>query len=113
MPMPVSPKRLSPEEEQARRDELSTLLLSAVGSQSTLDALPADYRDRVIEREVRVVAMIGDLSQTEQVAAWQSILSRATVSVDPSYGTWDPATFVVATNAVPGFGSSGDVKQTL
>lgn len=98
-----SPKKLSAEDEAAQRTDLESQLLDALGGdQAVMDRIPDAYVERLVGRLVHSTVLFSDIPSEERPAAAQALFGVYDIEVDPKYGQWDPTSFQVVTNPVPG-----------
>lgn len=97
-----SGKQLTPEQEHARRTELTEQLASIVGSREALDAVPDEYLARIVERAMHITTLIEGVEDEQVNQTLTAVYSQGDVTIDPRYGTWDPTVFQVVANPPPG-----------
>lgn len=101
-----SDKKLAAAEEQQQRTAVLQDLTVALGSEALVAKIPQGFLTRLTDRFVHSNALLSDVPDEDFAAVVTDLFGGFEVTVDPRYGTWDPANFEVVPDAPPGVGGT-------
>jgi len=101
-----SDKKLTADEDQQQRSAVLQDLTAALGSEALVAKIPETFLSRLTDRFVHSNALLSDVPDEDFASTVASLFGGFEVTVDPRYGTWDPANFEVVPDAPPTVGGS-------